>query len=137
VRAARPDAQLVLSGRPPEEALHLPGVIGLGYLPDARLPLLVSALDVACIVTADTAFGKFSYPAKLCEAMACKVPVVASATDAVRWMLGDRTEHLARLGDPVDFAGHALALLAAPEFDYGDRPGWDAIGLRFNALLTG
>jgi glycosyltransferase involved in cell wall biosynthesis len=135
VRAARPDARLVLSGRPPEEVLHLPGIIGLGYLPDAQLPLLVSALDVACIVTADTAFGKFSYPAKLCEAMACKVPVVASATDAVRWMLDDRAKHLARLGDPIDFAEHALALLEAPDTNYGERPGWNAIGARFNALL--
>jgi len=135
VRAARPDTRLVLSGRPPGDVLQLPGVIGLGYLPDAQLPLLVSALDVACIVTAATAFGKFSYPAKLCEAMACKVPVVASATDAVRWMLDDRTEHLARLADPADFAEHALALLDAPAADYGERPGWDAIGARLNTLL--
>ena len=137
VRAVRPDALLVLSGLPPEDVLHLPGIIGLGYLPDAQLPLLVSALDVACIVTADTAFGKFSYPAKLCEAMACKVPVVATATDAVRWMLDDRAEHLARLGDPADFAERALALLETPEFDYGNQPGWNDIGARFNAMLAG
>jgi len=135
VRAAQPEARLVLSGRPPGEVLHLPGVIGLGYLPDAQLPLLVSSLDVACIVTADTAFGKFSYPAKLCEAMACKVPVVASATAAVRWMLDDRAGHLARLDDPADFAERALALLATPVAEYGDRPGWDAIGTRLNAML--
>ncbi|HEV2608303.1 MAG TPA: glycosyltransferase family 4 protein [Xanthomonadaceae bacterium] len=135
VRATRPEARLVLSGRPPEDVLHLPSVIGLGYLPDAQLPLLVSALDVAWIVTADTAFGKFSYPAKLYEAMACKVSVVASATDAVRWMLDDRTEHLARLGDPGDFAERSLALLASPATDYGDRPSWNAIGARLNAML--
>ena len=136
VRAARPDARLVLSGRPPEDVQHLPGIIGLGYLPDSQLPLLVSALDVACIVTADTAFGKFSYPAKLCEAMACKVPVVASATDAVRWMLDDRSKHLAKLGDATDFAERALELLEAPRADYGDRPDWDSIGARFNNLLA-
>ena len=135
VRAARPDARLVLSGRPPADVLQVPGVIGIGYLPDAQLQLLVSALDVACIVTADTAFGKFSYPAKLCEAMACRVPVVASATAAVRWMLDDRAQHLARLGDPGDFAARALELLATPVSDYGQRPDWNTIGARLNAML--
>jgi glycosyltransferase involved in cell wall biosynthesis len=136
VRAVRPDARLVLSGRPPEDVLRMPGVTGLGYLPDAQLPLLVSALDVACIVTADTAFGKFSYPAKLCEAMACKVPVVATATDAIRWMLDDRAEHLSRLGDPNDFAERALALLETPRAEYGNSPGWMDVGARLNGMLT-
>jgi glycosyltransferase involved in cell wall biosynthesis len=135
VRAARPEARLVLSGRPPADVLQLPGIIGLGYLPDAQLPLLVSSLNVACIVTADTAFGKFSYPAKLCEAMACEVPVVASATAAVRWMLDDNAEHLARLDDPVDFAARALALLQVPRSNYGHRPGWSEIGAHLAAML--
>ena len=136
VRSERPDARLVLSGRPPPEALAAPGVIGLGYLPDAQLPLLVSALDVACIVVADTAFGRYSYPAKLCEAMACKAPVVASTTEAVRWMLDDRAEHLARIGDPEDFARRALKLLESPSRDYAPLPSWDELGQRFAQWLV-
>ena len=136
VRAERPDARLALSGRPPEDVLRRPGVIGLGYLPDAQLPLLVSALDVACIVVADTAFGRYSYPAKLCEAMACKVPVVASATEAVRWMLGDRAGHLARLEDPADFAEHALRLLRTPTADYARQPTWSELGQHLAGWLS-
>lgn len=136
VRAERPEARLVLSGRPPEDVLREPGVIGLGYLPDAQLPLLVSALDVAGIVVADTAFGRYSYPAKLCEAMACRTPVVASATDAVRWMLGDRVAHLARLDDPADFAVCALRLLDAPTADYPPQPTWGELGTRYAQWLT-
>lgn len=135
VREQRPDARLVLSGRPPEAVLRVPGVIGLGYLPDESLPLLVSALDVACIVTADTAFGRYSYPAKLCEAMACGVPVVATATDAVRWMLDGRDRHLARLGDAGDFARRALELLDQPTADYGVRADWSEVANRMNQCL--
>ncbi|MEO7478950.1 MAG: glycosyltransferase family 4 protein, partial [Lysobacteraceae bacterium] len=77
-----------------------------------------------------------SYPAKLCEAMACNVPVIATATDAVRWMLDDRAKHLAKLGDPVDFAERALTLLEVPTADYGARPGWNDIATQFNAMLS-
>lgn len=124
VRERRPDARLVLSGHPPDPVVRIPGVIALGYLPDDRLPLLVSALDVACIITADTAFGRYSYPAKLCEAMACKVPVVATATDAVHWMLGGRERHLARLDDAGDFAQRVLQQLDEPTTEYGRRIDW-------------
>lgn len=135
VRMQRPDAQLVLSGRPPPEVVEEPGVIAVGYLPDALLPTLIAALDVACIVTADTAFGRYSHPAKLCEAMACGVPVVASATDAVRWMLGDREAHLARVGDAGAHAERVLALLAAPAADYGVLPRWPEQAAMLAALL--
>lgn len=138
VREQRPDARLVLSGRPPDAVLRVPGVIGLGYLPDASLPLLVSALDVACIVTADTAFGRYSYPAKLCEAMACSIPVVASDTDAVRWMLEGRERHLARVGDAGDFARRILELLDHPVADYGIRAEWKDVAVQLEQdLRTG
>lgn len=136
VRAQQPNAQLVLSGRPPEDVLRHPGVIGVGYLDDPAMPLLVSALDVACIVTADTAFGRYSYPAKLCEAMACEVPVVATATDPVRWMLDGRERHLARLGDAADFAHRILQHLAEPVAEYGSRAEWGGIAGKLNSLLA-
>ena len=135
VREQRPEARLVLSGHPPDAALRAPGVIGLGYLPDASLPLLVSALDVACVVTADTAFGRYSYPAKLCEAMACGVPVVASATDAVRWMLEGREEHLANLGDAEQFAHRLITQLDQPRSNYGDQCHWAEVAQQLSRLL--
>jgi glycosyltransferase involved in cell wall biosynthesis len=136
IRERCPEARLVLTGRPPDAALQLPNVIGVGYLADGQLPLLVSALDVACIVTADTAFGRYSYPAKLCEAMACRIPVVATATAAVRWMLGDRDAHLAPLGDAAAFADRALALLDSKKADYATQPSWQDLGQRMEAMLA-
>lgn len=136
VRAWRPEVRLVLTGRPPRRALDQPGVIGVGHVPDAQMPALVSSLDVACVVTANTPFGRYSYPAKLCEAMACAVPLVASATDAVRWMLGDDSKHLAPVGDVDGHASRVLALLRNPVADYGIQATWDDRARQLDSILA-
>lgn len=126
VRARRSDARLVLTGHPPADVATEPGVIALGYLSDAQLPHALSALDVACVITANTAFGRFSYPAKLCEAVACAVPVVATASEPVRWMLRDDTRFLAPVGDAYGISERILAQLDAPCTEYGALPTWEA-----------
>jgi glycosyltransferase involved in cell wall biosynthesis len=136
IHAALPEARLVLSGRPPAEVLNEPNVVGLGYVADADLPVLVNALDVACVVTAETSFGRYSYPAKLCEAMSCGVPTVATATDAVRWMLGGREQHLAPVDDAVGFADRVLALLHSPDTNYAPLSNWEDIAARWEGLLS-
>lgn len=137
VRNSRSDARLVLSGRPPAEVCRAPGVIALGYLEDAQLPTLLNAVNVACIITADTLFGRYSYPAKLCEAMACGVPVVATATEPVRWMLNDDMRFIATVGNAEDIAARMLANLAAGRVDYGRLPSWQESGTSLQSLLSG
>ncbi len=135
VRASQPQALLVLSGRPPARALAAEGVHALGYLPDARLPVALNAVDVACVLTADSAFGRFSYPAKLCEAMACRRPLVASDSGPIRWMLGDSAPHLVPLGDASALAEGMLDRLRDGAVDYAAPPGWEEIAAGFDALL--
>ncbi|SFK67416.1 glycosyltransferase family 4 protein [Rhodanobacter glycinis] len=134
-RKVQPTLRMVLSGRPPDYALREQGVIASGYVSDDALPTLINALDIACVVTADTSFGRYSYPAKLCEAMACGVPVVATATDPVRWMLGNRPEHLVPIGDASMFSQRVLDLLAVPRAEYGPRTTWAMQAERLDYLL--
>lgn len=134
-RAAQPKVQLLLSGRPPQWVLQEPGVVTTGYVPDAQLPVLINALDVACTITADTSFGRYSYPAKLCEAMACGVPVVATATEPVRWMLDNRDQHLVPLNNPNALADRILSQLAEPSAEYGPQETWSDHARRLNQLL--
>lgn len=124
VRATNPDARLVLTGRPPPDALAEPGVVPLGYLPDSQLPLVLSALNVACVITADTSFGRYSYPAKLCEAMACGIPVVATATKPVCWMLHDDARFIVPVGDARALADRMVANLAAGGATYPCLRSW-------------
>lgn len=136
VRANLPAARLVLTGRPPAHALAEPGVLPLGYLRDEQLPLALSALDVACVITASTAFGRYSYPAKLCEAMACGVPVVATATEPVCWMLREDKRYLAPVGDPNALADRMLAQMATGQAEYPHLPTWADGARRFEDVLV-
>lgn len=137
VRTLRPDVRLVLTGKPPAHAIAEPGAIHLGYLPDAQLPALLNAINVACVVTADTSFGRYSYPAKLCEAMACEVPVVATATAPVRWMLDCRQDHLVPVGDAPAFSDRILSMLQKPRSEYGSKKTWLLQAHKLDALLHG
>jgi glycosyltransferase involved in cell wall biosynthesis len=136
LRSNRPGLRLVISGRPPEKILQEPGVLGTGYVADARLPALVNALNVACVITANTGFGRYSYPGKLCEAMACQVPVVATSTDPVDWMLGGRTQHLVPPGDVEAFVHTSQELLSRPINDYGARVTWETQAQKLSSLLS-
>lgn len=137
VRASRPEARLVVTGRPPERVLREPGVHSLGYIDDAALPVALSAMDVSAVITADTAFGRYSYPAKLCEAMACGVPVVATSTEPVRWMLGSDERFLVPVGDAPALASRMLALLETePPAHYGVLPSWEDSATRLEAALV-
>lgn len=135
-RAAQPNLQLLLSGRPPQWVLAEPGVIATGYVTDAQLPTLINALDVACVITADTSFGRYSYPAKLCEAIACGVPVVATATEPVRWMLSDRDEYLVPLSDPKALSERILCQFSTPLAEYGPSESWGNHAQRLSQLLA-
>jgi len=135
LRKQCPDAHLVLTGKPPARVLAEPGVLVLGYLPDGQLPTALSALDVACVITADTSFGRYSYPAKLCEAMACNVAVVATATEPVRWMLHDDARHLVPIGDARKIAERILGLLNHGRVVYSGRQTWEDSARLFDAAL--
>jgi glycosyltransferase involved in cell wall biosynthesis len=136
VRASAPAARLVLTGRYPRELDRQEGVIGLGMVADDLMPAVLNSLDVACVLLADTSFGRYSYPAKLYEAMACRVPVVASATAPARWILGDAAGPLAQVGDGADLAEKVTRLLAAPTADYPRTLAWPDLAARLEAWLS-
>jgi len=136
VRSQRSDALLALSGRVPGTIASQPGVHPLGYLEDASMPVFLNALDVCAVVAREGAFGSYSYPSKLCEAVACGIPVVASATEPVRWMLKDEPEALVPLGDPVALANAMLSGLQKDRMSYSSRPDWADVAAELERHLV-
>jgi glycosyltransferase involved in cell wall biosynthesis len=82
-----PHVELVLSGRKEKSVQLPPQARWLGFLPDNKVPLLLNSLDALLVVNRASAFGHFSYPVKLYEAMRCGIPVVAAGVDGTRWIL--------------------------------------------------
>lgn len=136
VRAVHSDAKLVLSGNPPKSARNETGVIVLGYLDDISLPTLTNAVDVSCVVTADTAFGRYSYPAKLCEALACGAPIVATATAPVRWMLQDDPRFLSPVGDDAAYADLLLRNVSLGRIQYPGVNSWSKVAAELDHALA-
>lgn len=132
LRQRRPDALLVASGR---VSMRLdPAVRHVGYLPDDAVPAFLAALDVACVTTAPGPFGDYAYPAKLYEALACGVPLVATDVPPIRWILDDRDPLLAPPGDPAALAARLADQLARPCVAPA-LGGWDDSATAFERAL--
>lgn len=105
VKEIFPTTCLVLAGpvgdNPPPDN---PDILYLGQLPHPSIPLLFNALDVAVICMKDNNFGRYAFPQKAFEILACKVPVVCSAVGALKNLLADYQDCLYIPDDTLDLA---------------------------------
>lgn len=111
-----PDAHLVLAG-PHEAALPPPSgarVHYLGALAHDRVAELFGALDVGAICVQDTPFGRYCFPQKAYEMLACGLPVVAANVGAMGDLLAGTPACLYRTGDSADLAERLQSQLDSP-----------------------
>lgn len=139
LRARDSNLHLVLAG-----ATHdgtplptTPGVLHLGTIDHARVAELFSALDVALVCLRDTAFGRYAFPQKAYEIIACGTPVVAARVGALETLLAD-TPHALYDPDDVDELCRCLtAQLEQPMPCAVQPPDWASQAARLDALLVG
>jgi teichuronic acid biosynthesis glycosyltransferase TuaC len=115
LRDAEPAAHLVLAG-PYEAGFPPPSgsrVHVLGALAHERVAELFSALDVGAICVRDTPFGRYCFPQKAYEMLACGLPVVAADVGAMGRLLSGTPGALYRSGDGADLGAKLRAQLAA------------------------
>ncbi|MDD2464667.1 MAG: glycosyltransferase [Desulfobulbus sp.] len=100
LHATMPQTRLVLAGpthgNPPPP--H-PGIVYLGELPHQQVPKLFSALDLAVICMNDDQFGRYAFPQKAYEIIACGTPVVAAKVGALEELFAANRTFLYRPGD--------------------------------------
>lgn len=78
----RPDTHLVLAG-PVDRHVEIPSDGNVHYLGEIgykAMPAFFGALDVGIISNLDSAFGRYCFPQKLFELLACNTPVVIAST---------------------------------------------------------
>lgn len=108
VRQVIPDAQLLLIGLKPDQLPPQPGVVNLGFVRDRQRlrQILQDAALYAMTPLVDPS------PGAIREAMAMKLPVVASNVDGIPEMVDEgETGHLVPPEDPRRLAEAIIALL--------------------------
>lgn len=110
------EAQLVLAG--PTD-LHFPPPASdriryLGALPHSRTAELFNALDVGAICIRDTPFGRYCFPQKAYEMLACGLPVAAAHVGAMIDLLADSPSSLYQADNPESLANALLSQLNSP-----------------------
>jgi glycosyltransferase involved in cell wall biosynthesis len=86
----------------------------LGALPHTRMAELFNAIDVGVMCIPDTPFGRYCFPQKAYEMLACGLPVVAADTGAMRALLAQTPTCLYAMDDANSLAEKVSEQLASP-----------------------
>lgn len=111
-------------------------ILNVGYLPDSEMPYLINAMDVLVVVNKPSAFGEYSYPAKLCEALQCHVPVIATSVAGTQWMLREHPECLVPPGDALALANKIFEAFSWGRIKYREVTSWEGSARRLHELLV-
>ncbi|MEN1941721.1 glycosyltransferase family 4 protein [Luteimonas sp. MJ174] len=137
-----PDAHLVLAG--PFDATYPPlggeRVHYLGMLPHAQTAELFNALDLGVIYLRDTVFGRYCFPQKAYEMMACGLPLVSAAVGVMPRLLADAPQSLYEPDNPAELCAAVDAQLANPAIAGTDIDDWATLvgrmELRLRSVVT-
>lgn len=99
-----------------------------GMLPLADVAVLLNALDVAVVCNRETSFGRYCFPQKAYEIMACRVPMVAASVGVMRELLAGVENALFDTENPDELVRMIQAQLRQPRLRDLDPPGWDDMG---------
>jgi glycosyltransferase involved in cell wall biosynthesis len=139
LRAEHADLGLALAGDP-RRTVPLPpaaDILHLGALPHAAVADFYNALDVAVICMRDTAFGRYAFPQKAYEIIACGTPLVAARVGAMQDLLAPWPERLYTPDDADSLADCLRAQLARPRPLDIAPPTWATQAALLETLLLG
>lgn len=118
IQCSEEDVYLVLAGSL-GKGFSLPDgarVIYLGELLESDVAELFRALDVGIIPAHDSAFGRYCFPQKLFEMVACDLPVVGARVGSIETALQGSPQMLFEPGSADSLAAAVLGQLVDPKF---------------------
>lgn len=128
---------LVLVG-PRERGLRIPTgprVHDLKTLPHERVPIFINSLNLAVIGYRDSAQGRYSFPQKAYEILACRVPLIAASVGTMQDLLKDQPSCLFQPGHPESLAAAARSQLQSPVDLDIPVPTWQALTKRLEGFF--
>ncbi len=106
-----------------------------GILPFEKVPHFINALDVAVVCYADDDFGKYCFPQKTREFMACNIPVIAAKVGGLKAVLKDHPEWLYEPGNPLSLAEALERRLVDKKTDYDVSPTWRDLAKELEKIM--
>jgi glycosyltransferase involved in cell wall biosynthesis len=126
LKETHPDVEFLVSGRKWKTVMIPASTRFLGYIDDEKMPLLLNCIDTLSVINRPTAFGRYSYPVKLYEAMNCQVPIVATRTPATEWILRGHPEFLVPPSDPLALSQKIGFCLRQGRLRYANVTTWES-----------
>ncbi len=132
----KPNTLLVLSGRK-DKNLSIPQKCTyMGYIEDSLLPSLINAVDLTVALNLNSSFGRYSYPVKLYESIACDTPALSIPTEPAKWILDDNQSLLIPPHDRKKGADKIIkALDSPPKLNPRDRSWYQSASI-FEDILA-
>ena len=119
-----PDLHLVLAGPRKGNLPRADRIHDLGVLPLGKVPRVLNALDVAVICNRNSEFGKYCFPQKAAEIMACDVPLIAARVGSMAELFKSHPEWLFTPESKRDLATALEYRLAHRNTDYTNVISW-------------
>jgi glycosyltransferase involved in cell wall biosynthesis len=135
----RPDLHLVVAG-PRDRTLQRyqhPRIVDLGVLHWQQIPAVINSLDISIVCNRESTFGRYCFPLKLYESVACGVPVVASGVGDVPRLLPPDAGITYPAGDHRALAAAIEQLLGAGSVMFhASVADWQVRAAQMEELLT-
>jgi glycosyltransferase involved in cell wall biosynthesis len=135
LKAVHPDFHLAVAGPrniplPPDPRIH-----DFGVLPLEKVPVFLNALDVAVICVKDDAFGKYCYPQKAGEIMACNIPLVAARAGCLADMFAAHPKWLYEPGNVNSLTEALDRRISDKSTGYFTPPSWKEVAKRLEQIF--
>ena len=137
VSGDHPDVYLALAG-PCDKGLAIPEnprVLYLGNLSPKEVPAFLCSLDIAVVCNKESAFGKYCFPQKFYESVACGIPTVAAGTGSMQELLKDKPEYLYEPENVDSLVGVLGNLINNPSKLDIEVPTWNDLGKRLEVFF--
>ena len=131
------DLHLVFAGQRDGSVLIPEGsrIHDLGSLPFEKVPELINAMDIGVVCYANDDYGKYCFPQKTREFMACQTPVIAAGVGALKELFLDKPEWLYEPGSSKSLT-HTLEMrLSDLTTDYQPPPSWTDLAKKLETIM--
>ena len=96
----------------------------LGILPFEKVPVFLNALDIGVVCTKKNEFGKYCFPQKAREMMACDIPIIAANVGSMKELLIHTPEFLYEPDNVSSMIATVDRRLSKQTTGYDELPTW-------------